>query len=131
MNQEQVTAFIINELTRHRDRNDIILDLCRQLNIEWKKAEQLVKDVEGRHGRTVAKRQSPFMMLLGAGIIIVGIVLTINGALFLNDFLQRETTDQILSGTSVYYRGASLLTGIGMIVGGIIGFWKIFASFLN
>ena len=38
MNQEQVTAFIINELTRHRDRNDIILDLCRQLNIEWKKA---------------------------------------------------------------------------------------------
>ena len=131
MNQEQVTAFIINELTRHRDRNDIILDLCRQLNIEWKKAEQLVKDVESQHGRTVAKRQSPFMMLLGAGIIIVGIVLTINGALFLNDFLQRETTDQILSGTSVYYRGASLLTGIGMIVGGIIGFWKIFASFLN
>jgi hypothetical protein len=131
MNQEQTTAFIINELTRQRDRNDIVLALCRQLNIEWKAAEQLVRDVESQHGRTVAKRQSPFMMLLGAAIILVGIVLTINGVLFFNDLLQMQTYDQILSGTSVYYIGGSLLTGIGMIVGGIIGFWKIFAGFLS
>lgn len=131
MNQEQITAFVINELTRHRDRRDIILDLCRQLNIEWNKAEQLVKDVENRHGRAVARRQSPFMMLLGAAIILGGLYLTINGALYFYDFVQLDITNQALSGQSTYLMAGSLLTGLGMVTGGIIGFWKIFASFLG
>jgi hypothetical protein len=131
MNKEETTIFIINELARHRDRNDIILELCRQLNIEWKDAEKLVKDVESQHGKIVAKKQSPFLLVLGAVILIAGIVLTLNGALYFLGFVQTDTVDQVLSARSAFIRAGSLLTGLGMITGGIIGFWKTFAEFLG
>jgi hypothetical protein len=131
MNKEQTTFFIINELTRHRERNDIILDLCRQLSIEWKAAEQLVKDVESQHGKTVAKKQSPFLLVLGAVILIAGVLLTINGTLFFMDLLQADIVDQALSAQTILVRGGSLLTGVGMIIGGLVGFWKTFAGFLG
>jgi hypothetical protein len=131
MNKEETTIFIINELARHRDRNDIILDLCRQLNIEWKTAEQLVKGVESQHGKTVAKKQSPFLLVLGVVILIAGIVLTVNGALYVLGFTQTDTVDQLLSARTAYIQAGSLITGLGMIIGSIIGFWKTFAAFLG
>jgi hypothetical protein len=131
MNTDQTTNFILNELTKHRDRNDIILDLCRQLGIEWKAAEQLVKDVESQHGKTVAKRQSPFLIILGASIIITGLGLTINGMQLIFDLLSVGSIEQLMGMSTSLFRLGSLLTGIGMIVGGIIGFWKTFSAFLG
>ena len=131
MNTDQTTNFILNELTKHRDRNDIILDLCRQLGIEWKAAEQLVKDVESQHGKTVAKRQSPFLIILGASIIITGLGLTINGMQLIFDLLSVGSFEQLMGMSTSLLRLGSLLTGIGMIVGGIIGFWKTFSAFLG
>ena len=131
MNTDQTTNFILNELTKHRDRNDIILDLCRQLGIEWKAAEQLVKDVESQHGKTVAKRQSPFLIILGASIIITGLGLTINGMQLIFDLLSVGSFEQLMGMSTSLLRLGSLLTGMGMIVGGIIGFWKTFTAFLG
>ena len=131
MSTDQTTNFILNELTKHRDRNDIILDLCRQLGIEWKAAEQLVKDVESQHGKTVAKRQSPFLIILGASIIITGLGLTINGMQLIFDLLSVGSIEQLMGMSTSLFRLGSLLTGIGMIVGGIIGFWKTFSAFLG
>jgi hypothetical protein len=131
MNTDQTTNFILNELTKHRDRNDIILDLCRQLGIEWKAAEQLVKDVESQHGKTVAKRQSPFLIILGASIIITGLGLTINGMQLIFDLLSVGSFEQLMGMSTSLLRLGSVLTGIGMIVGGIIGFWKTFSAFLG
>ena len=131
MSTDQTTNFILNELTKHRDRNDIILDLCRQLGIEWKAAEQLVKDVESQHGKTVAKRQSPFLIILGASIIITGLGLTINGMQLIFDLLSVGSFEQLMGMSTSLLRLGSLLTGIGMIVGGIIGFWKTFSAFLG
>ena len=131
MSTDQTTNFILNELTKHRDRNDIILDLCRQLSIEWKAAEQLVKDVESQHGKTVAKRQSPFLIILGASIIITGLGLTINGMQLIFDLLSVGSFEQLMGMSTSLLRLGSLLTGIGMIVGGIIGFWKTFSAFLG
>ena len=131
MSTDQTTNFILNELTKHRDRNDIILDLCRQLGIEWKAAEQLVKDVESQHGKTVAKRQSPFLIILGASIIITGLGLTINGMQLIFDLLSVGSFEQLMGMSTSLLRLGSLLTGMGMIVGGIIGFWKTFSAFLG
>jgi hypothetical protein len=64
MNEEQARAFIVEELASHRSRNDMLVRLCSELDIDWEKAEQLVKDVEDYHGQAIARRQSPFLMVL-------------------------------------------------------------------
>lgn len=131
MSTDQTITFIINELTKHRDRNDIILELCHRHDIEWRQAEKLVQDVESQHGKTVAKRQSPFLIFLGASIIITGLGLTINGMQVILDLLSVGSIEQLMGMSSSLFRLGSLLTGIGMIIGGILGFWKTFAALLD
>lgn len=131
MNEEQARAFIVEELASHRSRNDMLLVLCRELDIDWGKAEQLVHDVETYHGKTIARRQSPFLMILGAGIILVGMVLTIDAVLYFWDVLQMQTLRQLLSFQYSYIMAGSFLTGLAMMTGGAIGFRTIFARILN
>lgn len=131
MSIDQTTTFIINELTNHHDRNDIILELCRRHNIEWKQAEKMVQDVENQHGKTVAKRQSPFLIIIGASIIITGLGLTINGMQLILDLLSVGSLEQVLAMSASLLRLGSLVTGMAMIIGGIVGFWKTFAAFLD
>ena len=131
MNKEEATTFIINELSKHRDRNDIIMTLCHNMQIDWKKAELMVKEVESQHGKTVAKKQSPFLVFLGAAIIISGVGLTINGMQLIMDMVRYPSIEMVLANSTGLLRLGSLLTGLGMIVGGIVGFWKTFAAFLD
>jgi hypothetical protein len=131
MNEEQARTFIVEELASHRSRNDMLMVLCRELDIDWEKAEQLVRDVETYQGQTIARRQSPFLMLLGAGIIIAGMALTIDAALYFWEVLQIQTLRQLLSLQFSYVMAGSFITGVAMITGGAIGFKKIFAKILN
>lgn len=131
MNEEQARAFIVDELASHRNRNDILVHLCNELVIDWKEAEQLVREVETHHSRTIAKRQSPFLIVLGAGIILAGLALTVDATLYFWDLLQMQTLRQLLSLQYSYVMVGSLVTGVAMITGGAIGFRKIFAGILG
>lgn len=131
MNEEQARAFIVEELASHRNRDDMLMVLCRELDIDWEKAEQRVKDVEDYHGQTIARRQSPFLMILGTGIILVGLALTLDAVLYFWDLLQMQTLRQLLSLQFSYVMGGSLVTGLAMITGGTIGFRRILAKILN
>jgi len=131
MNQEQAHAFIIDELAKHSHRDDIILDLCRAMNIDWKQAERMVEDVESYHGRTIARRQSPLLMVLGLSVILGGLALTTYGAMYFWDLTQLQPLEQFLYSQYIQIPAGSMITGTAMIVGGIIGFRRILASILN
>jgi hypothetical protein len=131
VNKEQAAAFIINELGRQSHRDDIIVDLCRDMDIDWEQAEELMRDVEAYHGQTIARRQSPLLIVIGLGIILGGLALTTYGAMFFLDLVQMETFEQIWYTQYIQLPVGSFVTGTAMIVGGIIGFRKIFAGILN
>jgi len=131
MNQDQARAFVVNELGKHRDRNDILMALCHGLGVEWKQAEQFVKDVESSEGKTIARKQSPLLVVLGLSVLIGGLGLTVSAISFFWDFIQMGSQEQLLNGQFVYIYGGSMITGLAMIVGGIIGFRKVFSALLN
>jgi hypothetical protein len=130
MNQEQARAFIVNELGKHRDRNDVIMTLCHELNLDWKQVEQFIKEVEGSQSQAIARRQSPLVIILGVAALIGGLGLLVNAVSFFWSFTQMAPEQQLLNGDLVYIYGGSMVTGIAMIVGGIIGLRKIIAGIL-
>ena len=129
MDKEKVKAFIISELAKHHDRNDIILTLCQKLGMTWNDADLLIQEVELYHGKAVAQKQSPFMLALGAGILIGGLALTYFGV----DYFVAATRypEMLVDVRSAYIMGGSLLTGLGMIGGSILGMWKNVVAFIN
>ncbi len=121
---EKLTPFIVKELGRHHDRKEIIREVCERGGLNWKDAEQLVILVESRNKRTIAVRQTPMLLFLSIGTLLIGIGLVAYNMEIILAFFQKDLLGQILSLQGGYYRVVGLLTGLGMTAGGAAGLWK-------
>src|SRR5215207_1080940 len=125
---EELTTLIIKELGKHRDRNQIIQRICERSELNWKEAERLIILVEAQHRRTIVVRQTPSMLFLSIGTLLLGIGLLAFNMQVLAAFFQSDLLSQVLSLQSSYYKILGLITGLGMTVGGAVGLWKAFGA---
>lgn len=125
---DELTTLINKELGRQRSRQDIIQKVCERGELDWKDAERLISLVESQHKRTIATRQTPLLLFLSIGTLLIGIGLLAFNMQILLAFFQRDVLGQILSLQSSYYRIIGLVTGLGMTVGGMVGLWKAFGA---
>jgi hypothetical protein len=121
---EELTDFIIRELTRHHDRKEIVRNVCERGGLAWKDAERFVHLVEAKHGRTIAKRQTPLLLFISIGTLMLGMGLLAMNMQSLFALFQTDVIGQVLSARGSYYQLLGLITGLGMTVGGLIGLWK-------
>jgi hypothetical protein len=121
---EELTNLIIKKLGKHHDRNDIISIVCERSTLSWTEAAKLIEQIEVEHGSIIAGRQRPFLILVSAGTLILGIGLLFYNSQFFIGFFQRGVFEQIISLQGGYYRVIGLLTGVGMAVGGLLGLGK-------
>lgn len=128
--EQEARDFIVNELGKHRHRRDVIADVCVRYNLNWKQAEELVAKVEIYDGQRVARRQSPLLIILGAGVILAGLALTIDAIIYFWTLPQLDSIEQLANAQLAYYMAASLVLGVAMITGGIIGLRKVLADAL-
>ena len=125
---EELTQFVIKELGKHHDRKEIIRKVCEQRGLNWKEAEQLIILVEAQHKRTIAVRQTPLLLFLSIGTLLIGIGLLAFNMQILLAFFHKDLIGQALSLQSSYYRLLGLVTGLGMTIGGLAGLWKAFGA---
>ncbi len=135
MDKEKATEFVVKELGKHHNRNDIIVTLCEQMKLNWREAELFVQEIESQQARAISIRQSPIVIILGVGILLVGIWTTFdNSFYFMNFFLSKHdafTVEGALELRTVYVRIGALLTGLAMTTGGLIGSWQFFSKLFN
>ena len=125
---EELTTFIVKELGKQRSRQDIIQKVCERGGLNWKDAERLITLVEAQHKRTIATRQTPLLLFLSIGTLLIGIGLLAFNLQILLAFFQRDVLGQILSLQSSSYQILGLVTGLSMTVGGMVGLWKAFGA---
>jgi len=125
---EELTSLIIKELGKHHDRKEITRKVCEQGGMNWKEAEQLIALVEAQHRRVIATHQSPLLLFLSIGTLLLGLGLLAFNMQILFAFFQKDVFGQILSLQSSYYRILGLITGLGMTAGGLVGLWKAFGA---
>jgi hypothetical protein len=125
---EELTTFVVKELSKHHDHKEIIRRVCERGGLTWKDAERFVTLVEAQHRRTIAVRQTPLLLFISIGTLLLGIGLLAFNMQFLLGFFQKDMLGQVLSLQSSYYQILSLITGFGMTVGGLIGLWRAFGA---
>ena len=125
---EELTTLIIKELGKHHDRKDIARKVCEQSGLNWKEAEQLIVLVETQNKRAIAGRQTPLLLFLSIGTLLLGIGLLAFNMQILTAFFQKDVLDQVLSLQSNYYRILGLFTGLAMTAGGLVGLWRAFEA---
>jgi hypothetical protein len=128
MNRQRATDFVIRELGKHHQRNDIIQRLCETGGISWKEAEKFVQQVEAENTGTIALRQSPLVTLIGLGTAIGGLLLMI--------WIVFETLQGYIIfflNFPVPYLGniAYFFTGLVMMVAGLWGMWETILRIWN
>ena len=130
MNNEELTNLIIKQLGKLQDRNEIIQKVCEQSSLDWNEARKLVEDVATQNKKKIHARQSPMLVFLSIGTLLLGIGFLAYNTQFLMSFFQKDTVGQILSLQSSYYQLGGAVTGLGMTVGGFYGLWKTIATLL-
>jgi hypothetical protein len=123
---EEITAFIIKELSKQRGRRDIIQRVCERGGLHWREAERLIILIEARHRHSITTPQAPWVLFLSIGTLILGIGLLAFNLQIVLAFFQKDVLAQVLSLQSNSYQISGLLTGLGMTIGGLIGLWKAF-----
>ena len=126
MNRQQATDYVIRELGKHHQHNDIIQRLCEAGQISWKDAEKFVQQVEEENTSKIALRQSPLVTLIGIGSALVGLALMAWVAL------------ETLQGAIIFLMGIPYLgnlsyffTGLVMMVAGLWGMWETILRIWN
>jgi predicted phage tail protein len=109
---EDVIQFVIYQLGGHRSRDEVVRTLCERRSWNWRQAERLVRRVEIEHHSKIAARQSPLVIGLGVGSVVVGAAL-----IFYTAYLA-------LNGEVGQYNPGIFVTGLAMVLGGIAGIWR-------
>ena len=121
---EELTPFIIKELGKHHSHKEIIEKICQQSTLNWTEAEQLIVLVEAQHRRVIAGRQTPLLLFISIGTLLLGVGLLAMNLQFLAGLFQKDLLAQLLSAQSSYYRIIGIVTGLGMTGGGLVGLWR-------
>ena len=130
MNKEELIELVIRELGKHHERRDIVARICEQSTLGWGEAEQLVAEVESQHKRKIAARQGPFLVLVSIGTLVIGLGLLIYNIELIAAIFNKDLLGQILSLRSGYLQLVSLVTGLGMTVGGLYGIWNALTALM-
>jgi hypothetical protein len=118
----QVLAdFVVREFGRHRSRDEVIRALSEEHRLPWAEAEALVTQVTHTRRRSIAARQSPFLIFLGVATLIGGCILVGRG-IFVLTLLQSEPT-LVRSVNPRAVGGIFVQMGVGvtMMLGSLIG----------
>lgn len=128
---EDLSQRIVNDLARHRSRNEIIRAVCEASSMNWPEAERFVRRVEAENAHAIARKQSPLMIFLSIGTVLIGLALLAYGVEFFMALFRGDALSAILGARSAYLRLAGSVTGLGMVVGGLIGVYNTLTSYFE
>jgi hypothetical protein len=100
--------------------------VCEWGGLNRKDAERLVTLLEARRRHALRIPQTPWLLFLSIGILLLGIGLLALNLQIILAFFQKDALGQVLSLRSNSYQAIGLITGLGMTIGGLIGLWKSF-----
>ncbi len=121
---EDLEEMIVHQLADRRNRSDIVQDICERGGLEWRQAEELVRQVELERAHAVAARQVPMLVFLSACTSAAGILLLVFGIRLLAGLLRGNLVAILYGLANGEAPIAMILIGLSMITGGVIGMHK-------
>lgn len=120
---EADVELVIGALSSGRSADDVCRMLCEEHGYTWPNATALVDEVRQTRKITIARRQSPFMMLMAIATVLGGIALVAYSMLKLYQLGSYAAYASLSRyGRRRIHNAVALgILGLWMIVGGLIG----------
>jgi hypothetical protein len=125
---EELAEYVLEQLKKQRRYNDIVETVCHRTGWHWNKSQRFVARVKTKNHEQLQSRQNRVTIIIGIAIIIVGLLMTLNGASTIADYAKiatfaRTNPEALLSISPqpIIFALAATVTGLGMIVGGGFG----------
>ncbi|HOU13975.1 MAG TPA: hypothetical protein PKZ84_12765 [Anaerolineae bacterium] len=122
LSRDDLVRYVVRELGGEADRNTLIRYVCEAGNMPWPQAETFVARVALEHEHEIARRRSPFMLVLSVGTLVGGIVLALMSGYATLAFFSAQPVVRL------DYAIYGLLSGLGMTAGGLIGVVRLVKS---
>ncbi|MGC1375192.1 MAG: DnaJ domain-containing protein [Anaerolineales bacterium] len=107
VSEQAAMDFVLQELKKFGDRNDLISAVCEMTGMEWFQAEQFIQQIEVKYARPIAVRNSLLVLIWGIPMVIGAVI--------------AEILMIMLGSFSSFFIGMLLLLPTGMVVRGL---WK-------
>lgn len=131
MDDPVLTEYVIRQLGKNVSQNDLIYDVCQRTGASWDQVTKFVAEVEQKHHRAIAQRQSPLYFVIGIGIFLGGFFLFCWSLTSLVSFLSAGNISlNPLDLRRDYFTVIRLGTGLAMIVGSTIGMVRLLISIM-
>ncbi len=160
MQDEELTVFILEGLSKSHDRDDIITGICGITGLTWEESEDMLERVQAENQAVVVRRQFPLMFIVALTFFIAGFVLAAYGiyaiSLFfspqaglpadlttyfmpiiehgLNPLHVVQTTIPAYFKLFVFFLFSpfsAIFFGIAMIIGSLVGMQDVWAAILH
>ncbi len=129
MEDPALTEYVIRELGRNVSKNDLIYNLCHRTGQSWDQVSKFIEQVEQKHQRTIAWKNSPLYFIIGISIFLGGIWLFCGGLLYFVNFVRAGSISlNPLDLRRDYVTLIRLGTGLAMMAGSTIGMIKLILS---
>mgnify|MGYP000844980998 CR=1 FL=1 len=122
MTREDLAKYVARELGSGADRKALIRHVCETGKILWQEAEMFVARVALENRHEIAKRQGSFMLALSVGTLVGGVILSLAGGYLLTLTFSGEIQ------TRPDFAFYGIVTGLGMLAGGLIGLVRTLKS---
>jgi hypothetical protein len=119
--RQALADFVVREFGRHRSREEIIRTLSERHHLAWAEAQDLVAKIAHEQRRSIAARQSPFLIFLGIATIIGGCLLVGRGILVLSSLYSHPALTRLLNPRAVVISIGQMGVGVVMVLGALIG----------
>ncbi len=131
-----LTEFVVRELARGQDRDDVITQLCERTGQRWPEVEAFVRSVEFTEAPRITRRQTPALLLILIPTLIAGLgitawasyVLILDARMYDQQFGNALPIGLFALAAQHWQTAWIILTGMAMIAGSGIGLGQIIAS---
>ena len=124
--EKELEKYIVQELLRSRDRDEIITEVCQRANIAWVEGEYLLERTERENKALLREQKSPIRMFISILAAAVGLAWMIFSLIrILSPLISyRTAAEQSLQAYAWPAETAGLViqlvVGFGMLVTGLI-----------
>ncbi len=126
LSNQELVEFVVHELKKDTQRNDIIYKLCERTGMTWPQAEAFVGEIEADQGPQIARRRAPLLIVVGLVTITIGAILALPNLSFFIQFL-KEPAAYVSYVPFLWRKTVILVVGLGMVAGGLYGILRAIA----
>jgi hypothetical protein len=76
MQDKELASYIQESLSKFRDRDEIIISICKKNNLTWDEAEAILDCVKDENEISIARRQFPLYFIVAFIFFVTGFILT-------------------------------------------------------